>query len=149
MPKVSARVRSFTIKDSKLLCVLEFNEKAPKVGETVVVKWGSTRTLPQNSLYWVYLNWLIEHGGMKEQGHFSADALHIDLKAHFISAKIFDKGKFKAIEEGTTTTLTKSEFSEYIEKVDHFIREFFEIDTAPFWNSNKGWEDEPITDCKF
>lgn len=121
------------IKDNRLLAVMEFNEKTPKVGELVTVKWGSTRTHAQNALYWVYLNWLINEGGLKEQGHFSADALHLDLKTHFLSEKIMDKGQFKSIEEPTTTTLGKSEFGEYMDKVDGFVKEFFDIDTTAFW----------------
>lgn len=136
MPKVKAVVRSSSVDGKKLLGSLEFNEKMPKVGETVTVKWGSTRTLSQNSLYWVFLEWLINEGGLKDQGHFSAEALHIDLKEHFLAEKIFDKGKFKAIEEGSTATLGKTEFGEYIEKVDMFMQSFFAIDTQKFWQEH-------------
>ena len=133
MPTVQGKVLKAGLKDGQFACLVALNRQSPKVGESVKLKWGSNRTLPQNSLYWVYLNWLINEAGLKEQGHFSADALHLDLKAHFLSEKIFDKGQFKAIEEGTTTILTKSEFGEYFDKVDQFIKEFFQIDTAPFW----------------
>jgi hypothetical protein len=133
MPKVQARVKSLKSNGKSLYGLLEFNEKTPRVGELVMVKWGSVRTKSQNSLYWLYLNWLIEHAGLKDHGHFSPDALHLDLKAHFLAEKTFDKGQFKAIEEATTTTLTKSEFGEYMEKVDQFIQSFFGISTADFW----------------
>lgn len=136
MPKVKARVRSHKIEDGKLLVTLEFNERVPKIAETVTVKWGAVRTHAQNALYWVFLDWLIEHGGLKDQGHFSPEALHIDLKAHFLSEKILTKGQFKAVEEGTTTDLGKLEFSEYMEKVEHFMQEFFGINTLPFWSEN-------------
>ena len=133
MPKVKTRCIQVGYKDGKLVAVLECNEKAPKKGEIATLKWGSTRTLSQNALYWKYLSWVIEHGGLKEHGHFSPDALHLDLKAHFLAEKIMDKGKFVAIEEPTTTDLGKTAFGEYFDKCDEFLKDFFGLDTQPFW----------------
>lgn len=134
MPKASAKViKTKTGDKGELLAIVQFNRLSPRVGETLSVKWGSVRSLSQNALYFVFLSWLIDEGGLKEQGHFDPEALHLDLKAHFLANKIFDKGKFKAIEESTTTDLTKSEFAEYFEKVNKFVLDFFKIDTAPFW----------------
>lgn len=122
------------------MATIELNEKVPSIGQIVTIKWGSTRTNSQNSLYWLYLQWVIDHGGLKEHGHYDPQALHLDLKAHFLSENVFDKGKFKAIEEATTTTLNKSEFGEYMDKVAHFMRDFFNVDDNSFWTeyeSNK------------
>ena len=119
MPKVTAKVLAVkTDEQGRYLAKLQFNEKLPRKGEIVSCKWGSVRSLPQNSLYWVFLSWLIKDAGLKDQGHFSPEALHLDLKAHILSDKIFDKGKFKAIEEASTAELTKGEFSEYFTRVD-------------------------------
>jgi len=135
MPKVKARILSQRIEGRKLLATVQFDKKCPPDGGLCTVKWGSQRTGSQNSLYWLFLSWLIEHGGLKEHGHFSADALHEDLKAHFIAEKVFDRGRFKVLEteDPTTTDMTKSEFGEYMDKVDEFARDFFEVDTDGFW----------------
>jgi hypothetical protein len=135
VPRIKGRCAQAGMKDGKLMALIECNEKAPRKGELVSLKWGSTRTLSQNRLYWKYLSWLIEHGGLKDHGHFDPQALHENLKAHFLSEKMMDKGEFKAIEEATTTDLGKCEFGEYFDKVNHFMIDFFNINPGPFWES--------------
>lgn len=133
MPRVKGRVIKTKAEDGKFQALIQLNGKLPKEGEIVTVKWGSTRTLSQNSLLWVYYNWLIDHGGMKEHGHFCAQALHDDMKAHFLAEKVMSKGQFVAIEEGTTTQLNKVEFSDFMEKISNFLMEFLGVDSSLFF----------------
>ena len=141
MPRVSAKVLESKIVDGAMLAKIQLNGRMPHKGETVTVKWGSRRTLSQNSLYWLFLNWLIKDAGLRDQGHFSVDSLHGDLKAYILAEKKFEKGKFEAIEEASTVDLSKSEFGEYFEKVDEAVKEIFNINTQPFWDEyDKYWK---------
>ena len=133
MPKIKGRCIKTGLQNGKLMALIECNEKAPRKDEIVTLKWGSTRTVSQNKLYWLYLSWLINHGGLKDHGHFDPQALHENLKAHFLSEKIMDKGEFVAVENPTTTLMGKADFGEYFDKCDQFVQEFFGISTADFW----------------
>jgi len=141
LPKIAGRVLDTAIKDGAMLAKIQLNGKLPPKGMNISVKWGSIRSLEQNALYWAYLSWLINDAGLKDQGHFSPEALHIDLKTHILAEKIFDKGKFKAIEDASTADLNKTEFSEYLKRVDEVVQEIFGIDTTAFWQSVKSDED--------
>lgn len=136
MPKIRGCVQRLTLQEGKYIAVIALDQKVAKIGSVVTIKWGSVRNGQQNRLYWAFLTWCIKEGRLgEEHGHFSPDGLHQDLKAYFLAEKIFTKGQFKSIESAddlTTTDLTKSEFSEYFQKVQDFMREFFKIDVAAF-----------------
>ena len=131
MPKIKARVLKTKAVNGTLQALIQCNEKLPPIGQIISVKWGSVRTLPQNSLYWLFLTWCINEGGLKDQGHFFPETLHDNLKKHLLGGAKINP------EEITTTDLTKSDFGEYFDKVDKFMQEFFEINTAPFWEEHK------------
>jgi len=133
--KVSGKVLNTTIDQGAMIAQIQLNGKLPHKGEHVVVKWGSNRNLQQNSLYWVFLNWVLNDANLKDQGHFSVEALHLNLKTFILAEKIFDKGRFKAIEEASTATLSKSDFGEYLTRVDEVVQEIFKIDTSSFWQT--------------
>lgn len=144
MPKVAGRVIASKIVDGAMLAKIQLNGKLPKQGENVIVKWGAQRSVAQNALLWVYYTWLIDHGGMKDQGFFCPESLHSSMKARFIADKVITKGEWKAIEDGSTAVLNKLEFTEYLEKIDQFIVDFFRVDTSPFWEALKEREAGPV-----
>jgi len=144
LPKIAGRVLDTAIKDGVMLAKIQLNGKLPPKGAAIYVKWGSIRSVEQNALLWAYYTWLIEHGGMKEQGFFCPEALHESLKAKFLADKILTKGEWKAVEDGSTATLTKSEFYEYVEKIDHFICDFFGISTHVFWDEYRDNKDGKV-----
>ena len=129
MSGVKGKALKVGMKDGKMLCLVQLNGKLPKVGQDLNVRWGTQRSLPQNAIYFAYLQWLINHAGLKEQGHYDAYALHLNLKAHLLAEV--------PGEEISTTDLNKVDFGEYFEKVQSFVRDFFEIDDSSFWNEHK------------
>jgi len=135
--KVKAKIlQVHTTPDGRLIAKIQFNSKLPPVGALCDVRWGAKRSLSQNALYWAYLTFLIEDCGLKDHGHFDPQALHDNLKAHFLSEKVMDKGQFKVVETGSTAELNKVEFGEYLQKIDDFVCDFFEISTADFWQAH-------------
>ena len=88
--KVKAKV--LKIKDNKIL--LECNGRTPQVGFIVTIKYGKIRSVKSNALYWVLLNWYIDHGGVKEQGYIDAQELHEALKGRILAQKVHSKGGF-------------------------------------------------------
>jgi len=123
---VSAKVLAIKSENGQLLAKLCFDGRLPKVGEIVTVRWGSQRSQCQNALYWLFLEWCMDHG-LRDNGHFSRDAFHENLKAHF---------KIKS-----TANMNKVEFGKFFEEADMFIVDFFGIDTSGFWaNYEKDWK---------
>ena len=107
-------------------------------GQRVQLSIGKRRTKLQNNLYWKFLSWCIDNG-LKNQGHYSVEALHSNLKSHFLSEKTFTEGEFKALDEATTTSLSKQDFGEYFDKVNEFMLSFFGLNTSVFWEEYKDW----------
>lgn len=75
------------------------------------------RSLSQNALYWVYLEKIAQ-----ETGADAEEDLHPFFKSKFLPKRI-GKFKGKTMEhefsyEGSTTKLSKAEFSEYMSKIE-------------------------------
>ena len=132
MPKVSAKVVKVGKSNGKFAALLQFNGKLPKIGDLCVVKWGRTRSLSQNALYWVFLDWLLNDCGMKDE-YGTSEELHETFKAAFLTTTRFGLDGKNYMKFESTTALDKLAFGEYLEKVNKACIESFGIDTAPFW----------------
>ena len=109
------------------------SDKTPKVGDSARIRWGRQRSKDSNSLYWVYLSWLHEEGGLKDQGYVTPEEIHESCKGHFLMVREKDKHGIMVIREKSTTELDQTEFTEYMEKVDLLMNSFFGIDSSVFW----------------
>jgi hypothetical protein len=144
-----------TVKDGKLQKNTTLNilhELAQLEGKRIVVtieKQKSSRSLQQNKLYWVYIDIL-----SKELGH-SKDEMHELVKYKFLKLKRFisvvnGKSVILALEDGiyvdlstgeihdiekvepydkigSTTSLTKSEFIDFIDNLITWAKDFLGI----------------------
>jgi len=128
---VKCHGKILAVKDN--LAKIEVDTDKLKAGMPITVTTGKKRSNKCNAFYWLYLTYTINECGLKEKGFFCPEALHASLKAHFLSEKILDKGKFKLMSEGTTTELCSKEMTAYLEKVDLFICDFFGVDTSAFF----------------
>jgi len=132
MPRVKARVLKTQPTKGELKALLQFNGKLPKVGDIITCKWGSQRSTQQNKFYWLYLEWILEHGGLKDE-YLSVEELHETLKGRFLSKKVQTNLGFQTIRIGSTTELDKLAFGEYIDKIDKVMVDYCKIDTSPFF----------------
>uniref|UniRef100_A0A6M3KPG5 Uncharacterized protein n=1 Tax=viral metagenome TaxID=1070528 RepID=A0A6M3KPG5_9ZZZZ len=113
--------------------LLQGSGKFPKEGEIVTLSWGKVRSLDQNSLYWKYLEWIMEYGNLKNEGWMSKDELHEAFKNRLLVKRITTRAGFKTIQVGSTADLDAIAFMNYIENVDKIVCEYFSIDTSVFW----------------
>jgi len=120
--------------DNKAVWV-EFDQPCKfRMGDEVNVgKKRHIRTLQQNRLYWAFLTWLIHPAGgnLREQGHFSTNALHEDVKAWIESEHNHD---FPIDTKFSTAELSTKQFNEFIDLVNQeLFVEILGVDTSGFW----------------
>ena len=142
MPKVKAKVLAVKIENGKFLAKLEFNERLPKVGDLLVCKWGKSRSTSQNALYWSFLTFLLDDCHLRDE-YLTTEDLHETMKATFLSKRILVKG-LEIIKVGSTTTLDKLAFSEYMDKIDKAMVAYQGVSTAAFWDEVRNREAGPV-----
>lgn len=80
--------------------------------ELVIKKAVKTRSLDQNALYWLYLGVISD-----DTGH-TAEEIHEYAKRLYLKPQILTLFGKNIKVPGTTTTLSKNEFSEYLSKIE-------------------------------
>ena len=143
MPKVAGIVLAVAIIEGKKLMKAELNGSLPKKGERITVKFGRTRSNNQNALMWLYLQFLWEDCNLKEE-YNTVNELHETLRATFLSKRVFHDNK-EFIKVGSTTTLDKLAFGEYLKQIDNAMVEYHHCNTAPFWQSYEDQKDGKIS----
>lgn len=114
-----------------------------RLGETVrITRPKKARTMKQNSFYWCFLTWCIspDGGNLQDQGHFSVDGLHENIKVWFQERHGRD---FGMEERFSTTKLDKEGFGRFLDIVNQELMvEFFGIDTSGFWREYETMQGE-------
>ena len=98
---------------------------AGKVVEITISKKRSTRSLDQNAYYWSCVVPIVKEG-LKDAGTLlTTEDTHLALRAKFLSEPIADSdGLILADHIRSTTELTKSEFSDYIELIKQWSQDY-------------------------
>lgn len=132
MPKVGGRVHKIYDKDGKKGVWIRLSGAMPKLGELVMLKWGRGRSNSQNAFLWVFYDWLMDFGDLRHDFDTSEE-LHETMKAAFLSKRFAAKNGQMLTKIGSTTTLNKDEFAQFVEKVNKAVIEYYGINTAPFF----------------
>lgn len=88
---------------------------------------GSRRSLPQNNYYW---SCIVEEVrlGLLQLGHqMTKEETHEFLKMKFNTVSIANDHGEELQVPGTTTTMTKTEFGEYIDRIAQWCAEYLGI----------------------
>lgn len=90
-------------------------------------KRGSRRTTQANRYYWGVVVAEVKLGFLNIGYEMTAEETHYFLKEKFNPVMIENKQGVVIHVPGTTTQMTKTQFSEYIEKIARFASEFLGI----------------------
>lgn len=99
-----------------------------KTVEITLKKARSKRSTPQNRFYWGAIIPIIQQG-FKDLGTLlDKDETHYFLRERYNYKEIVNENTGESVKiPQSTTTLTKSEFSEYVEKIAQFGAEFLNV----------------------
>lgn len=131
MSQVKAKVLNSWIENNKFLSKIQVNRKLLPKGIFIDIRYGAKRSLMQNAFMWKFLEFLWDDCNLKEE-YLTVEELHETLKATFLSERVI-KNNLEIIKVGSTTTLNKGEFAEYLNKIDKAMVAFHNIDTSEFW----------------
>jgi hypothetical protein len=106
----------------------EWGRMHPNKQFTITIgKKGSKRSTQANRYYWGVVIAEVRLGFINLGHELSAEETHFYLKEKFNSVTIENKSGVTIEVPGSTTQMTKTQFSEYIEKIARFASEFLGI----------------------
>lgn len=85
---------------------------------------GSRRSHPQNNFYWAVIVEEIRLALLRLGHQLTKEETHEFLKMKFNAVQIANEHGWALDVPGTTTTMTKTQFSEYIERIAQWCAEY-------------------------
>jgi hypothetical protein len=114
----------------------EWGRMNPNKQFTITIgKKGSKRSTQANRYYWGVVVAEVRLGFINLGHELTAEETHFYLKEKFNSVTIENKEGITIEVPGSTTQMTKTQFSEYIEKIARFAAEFLGV-TIPAANES-------------
>ena len=91
--------------------------------QVVVAPYRRNRSLAQNRLYWLWLKVIADHVFETTGQQVSDEDMHEWFKARFLGTRIVEVNGEAVRAAKSTRTLSVAEFSQYLERIDHFAAE--------------------------
>lgn len=92
-----------------------------------LVRRSAKRSLPQNRYYWGVVVHLIRMGLLNLGHDLNKDEVHGFLKQKFNSVQVVNRDGWAEDIPGSTATLNKIQFGEYIEKIARWASEYLGV----------------------
>jgi len=126
------RIEGGELKLSNRRAFEQMIKEQPDMEVEVIVKKKARRSTQQNRYYWGVVVWMVRHR-LIELGHrFTPEDVHAFLKDKFNGTDISnDDGEVVAWIGQSTTSLNKSEFGEYIDKIAEWSSEYLGVYIPP------------------
>ena len=114
--KLNANSKSFVY--AKLSALIDSSGKSYRV---TVKEWRERRSLSQNSLYWVWMQFLQDNLPVSDQKH-DKEVWHEYLKKYFCPVKVIAMPAGQDAEVKSTKILDVGEFTYYMNKVEQWAQ---------------------------
>ncbi len=92
-----------------------------------ITRRSAKRSLPQNKFYWGVVVHMIRMGLLNLGHDLNKDEVHAFLKQKFNAVQVVNKDGWAEDIPGSTATLNKIQFGEYLEKIFQWASEYLSI----------------------